>query len=47
MALGIGLVPFTLQYVCLRAFYALENTRTPFLLQSSSPARTWPSASAS
>jgi putative peptidoglycan lipid II flippase len=33
MALGIGLVPFTLQYVCLRAFYALENTRTPFLLQ--------------
>ena len=33
MALGIGLVPFTLQYVCLRAFYALEDTRTPFLLQ--------------
>ncbi|HEY5979068.1 MAG TPA: murein biosynthesis integral membrane protein MurJ [Microlunatus sp.] len=33
MALGIGLVPFTLQYVCLRAFYALENTRTPFLIQ--------------
>jgi putative peptidoglycan lipid II flippase len=33
MALGVGLVPFTLQYVCLRAFYALENTRTPFFLQ--------------
>lgn len=33
MALGIGLVPFTLQYVCLRAFYALEDTRTPFLIQ--------------
>ncbi|MDN5771742.1 MAG: murein biosynthesis integral membrane protein MurJ, partial [Microlunatus sp.] len=33
MALGIGLVPFTLQYVCLRAFYALENTKTPFLIQ--------------
>ena len=29
----LGLVPFTLQYVCLRAFYALENTRTPFLIQ--------------
>lgn len=33
MALGVGLVPFTLQYVCLRAFYALENTKTPFLIQ--------------
>ncbi len=33
MALGLGLVPFTLQYVCLRAFYALENTKTPFLIQ--------------
>ena len=33
MALGLGLVPFTLQYVCLRAFYALENTRTPFAIQ--------------
>ena len=33
IALGIGLVPFTLQYVCLRAFYALENTRTPFFIQ--------------
>ena len=26
-------MPFTLQYICLRAFYALENTRTPFFLQ--------------
>ncbi|MFT4165506.1 MAG: murein biosynthesis integral membrane protein MurJ [Microlunatus sp.] len=33
MALGVGLIPFTLQYVCLRAFYALENTKTPFLIQ--------------
>ncbi|HEU5484994.1 MAG TPA: murein biosynthesis integral membrane protein MurJ, partial [Microlunatus sp.] len=33
MALGIGLVPFTCQYVCLRAFYALENTKTPFAIQ--------------
>lgn len=33
MALSLGLVPFTLQYVCLRAFYALENTRTPFTIQ--------------
>ena len=33
MTLSLGLVPFTLQYVCLRAFYALENTRTPFFLQ--------------
>jgi putative peptidoglycan lipid II flippase len=34
MALAIGLVPFTVQYVCLRAFYALEDTRTTFFLQS-------------
>ena len=33
MALAIGLVPFTMQYVCLRAFYALEDTRTTFFLQ--------------
>ncbi len=33
MTLSVGLVPFTLQYICLRAFYALENTRTPFFLQ--------------
>jgi putative peptidoglycan lipid II flippase len=30
---GIGLVPYTIQYLYLRAFYALDNTKTPFLLQ--------------
>lgn len=33
MAFAIGLVPFTIQFVCLRTYYALEDTRTPFLLQ--------------
>ncbi len=33
IAFAIGLVPFTIQYVCLRAFYALEDTRSTFLLQ--------------
>jgi putative peptidoglycan lipid II flippase len=33
MAFSVGLVPFTLQYLCLRAFYALEDTRTTFLVQ--------------
>jgi putative peptidoglycan lipid II flippase len=33
MALAIGLVPFTIQYVCLRAYYSLEDTRTTFFLQ--------------
>ena len=28
----IGLVPFTLFYVLLRGFYAMEDTRTPFLV---------------
>ena len=28
-----GLVPYTIQYVYLRGFYALEDTRTPFVLQ--------------
>jgi len=32
-AFGIGLVPYTIQYLYLRAFYALDNTRTPFGLQ--------------
>lgn len=32
-AFAVGLVPFTVQFVCLRTFYAIENTRTPFLLQ--------------
>lgn len=33
MAFAIGLIPFTLQYVCLRGFYALEDTKTTFLIQ--------------
>jgi putative peptidoglycan lipid II flippase len=33
MVLAIGLVPFTCQFVCQRAFYAMENTKTPFVLQ--------------
>lgn len=33
LAFAIGLVPFTLQYICLRAFYALEDTRTTFFVQ--------------
>ena len=33
MALALGLVPFTVQYLCLRAFYALEQNRTTFFLQ--------------
>jgi putative peptidoglycan lipid II flippase len=33
MAFAVGLVPFTVQYVCLRAFYALEDNRSTFFLQ--------------
>lgn len=33
MALAVGLVPFTLNYVVQRTFYALEDTRTPFFQQ--------------
>ncbi|NHB84855.1 murein biosynthesis integral membrane protein MurJ [Tessaracoccus sp. HDW20] len=33
MAFAVGLIPFTIQFVCLRTYYALEDTRTPFLLQ--------------
>ena len=33
MAMAVGLVPFTIQYLCLRAFYALELNRTTFFLQ--------------
>lgn len=33
MAFAVGLVPYTIQYLYLRAFYALDNTKTPFLLQ--------------
>lgn len=30
MALGLGLIPFSAQYVMLRGFYAYEDTKTPF-----------------
>ncbi len=33
MALGFGLLPFTVQYLFLRTFYALEANRTTFFLQ--------------
>ncbi|MDN5724812.1 MAG: murein biosynthesis integral membrane protein MurJ [Propionibacteriales bacterium] len=33
LGLAIGLVPFTLNYVCQRTFYAMEDTRTPFFQQ--------------
>ena len=33
MAMAVGLVPFSIQYICLRAFYALEDNRTTFFLQ--------------
>ncbi|MFT3860052.1 murein biosynthesis integral membrane protein MurJ [Micropruina sp.] len=33
VAFGVGLVPYTIQYLYLRGFYALEDTRTPFFLQ--------------
>ncbi|MFD7238556.1 murein biosynthesis integral membrane protein MurJ [Streptomyces syringium] len=30
MAFGLGLIPYSIQYVILRGFYAYEDTRTPF-----------------
>ncbi len=33
MAFAVGLVPFTIQYICLRTFYALEDTRSTFFQQ--------------
>jgi putative peptidoglycan lipid II flippase len=30
MAFGVGLIPYSAQYVILRGFYAFEDTRTPF-----------------
>ena len=30
MAFSLGLIPFSVQYVVLRGFYAFEDTRTPF-----------------
>ena len=31
-AFGLGLIPFSAQYVLLRGFYAFEDTRTPFFM---------------
>lgn len=31
-ALGVGLIPFSAQYLLLRGFYAFEDTRTPFVM---------------
>jgi putative peptidoglycan lipid II flippase len=31
-ALGLGLIPFSAQYLVLRGFYAFEDTRTPFFM---------------
>lgn len=33
MAFAAGLVPFTIQHVCLRTYYALERNRDTFLIQ--------------
>lgn len=33
MAFAFGLVPFSLHYLCLRTFYALEDNKTAFLIQ--------------
>lgn len=33
MAFGVGLVPFTIQHVCLRTYYALERNKDTFFLQ--------------
>jgi len=33
MALAVGLVPFTIQHVCLRTYYALERNRDTFFIQ--------------
>jgi len=40
MALGVGLVPFTLQYITQNCLYASEDTRSPFLAYSASVAVT-------
>lgn len=33
MAFAVGLVPFTIQHVCLRTYYALERNRDTFFIQ--------------
>lgn len=42
MAFGLGLIPYSVQYVVLRAFYAYEDTRTPSTTPSSWPRSTRP-----
>lgn len=42
MAFGLGLIPFSVQYVVLRGFYAYEDTRTPSTTRSSWPPSTRP-----
>ena len=37
-AFGLGLIPFSAQYLLLRGFYAFEDTRTPFFLAASTAA---------
>jgi len=32
MALAVGLIPFSAQFVMLRGFYAYEDSRTPFMV---------------
>jgi putative peptidoglycan lipid II flippase len=32
MAFGLGLIPFSVQYLMLRGFYAYEDTKTPFIV---------------
>jgi putative peptidoglycan lipid II flippase len=32
MAFGLGLIPFSAQYLMLRGFYAFEDTKTPFVI---------------
>jgi putative peptidoglycan lipid II flippase len=32
MAFGLGLIPFSAQYLMLRGFYAYEDTKTPFVI---------------
>jgi putative peptidoglycan lipid II flippase len=32
MAFGLGLIPFSAQYLMMRGFYAYEDTRTPFVI---------------
>lgn len=34
LVMALGLVPYSLHYLVIRSFYSLEDTRTPFLVQS-------------